>query len=174
MSNKLTQARLKELLNYDRETGVFTWRTTKGSRATAGRPAGWINDQGYRVIQVDRKNMRAHRLAWIYVNGDVLDDSIDIDHVNGRPGDNRIVNLRLATVDENLQNLSRDKVNSSGVVGVYKVRKSGRWAAQITRMYKHYYLGVYGTREEAYAAYLEAKSFLHAFNPVPREAICAT
>lgn len=65
---KLTQKRLKELLDYDPATGVFIWKnarqgTVKGSRA------GKINPQGYRYIRIDQEDHTAQRLAWFWVNG---------------------------------------------------------------------------------------------------------
>lgn len=48
----LTQARLKEVLDYSPETGLFYWRERRGSKA-AGSQSGVIGHDGARLIRVD-------------------------------------------------------------------------------------------------------------------------
>lgn len=66
-SQKVTQARLRELLSYDPTTGVFRWLESRG-KASAGSVAGKLRDSG-RVIGIDGENHPAARLAWFWVNG---------------------------------------------------------------------------------------------------------
>jgi len=77
----ITQAGLKELLNYNPETGDFAWVKSK-------KPAGGISSYGYRRIIIDGKEHKAHRLAWLYTHGVFPEDQID--HINGVRHDNRI------------------------------------------------------------------------------------
>jgi len=67
----ITQAGLKELLNYNPETGDFAWVKSK-------KPAGGISSYGYRRIIIDGKEHKAHRLAWLYTHGVFPEDQIDI------------------------------------------------------------------------------------------------
>ena len=67
--NILTQERLKELLSYDPETGVFVWLTRPSSRINIGAVAGTLHPNGYRYIKINRKQFREHRLAWLCITG---------------------------------------------------------------------------------------------------------
>jgi len=83
----------------------------------------------------------AHRLAWIYVNGD---DEIDqIDHINGLRSDNRIENLRSISESANKRNMGKSKRNTSGVTGVNWNKLLKKWVASIYINGKSTHLGVY-------------------------------
>lgn len=124
----VTQERLHELLNYDAETGVFTRRIASGT-AKAGDVAGCERPDGYQYISVDGKQYLAHRLAWLYVHGELPADHTD--HIDRDRRNNRISNLRPATVSQNILNSSRSKKNTSGHKGVYWSRVRAKWIAQI-------------------------------------------
>src|SRR3954470_6742060 len=99
----LDATRLRELLRYDPDTGDFIWTAKSSAKArnVLGDRAGHIDSQGYRLIYIDGKRYRAHWLAWMYVHG-YLPKLVD--HKNGHRSDNRIANLREATVSLNAQN----------------------------------------------------------------------
>ena len=99
----LTVERLRELLHYDSDTGVFTWRVYRSPGAKKGDVAGCVNEGGYIATQVDRKHYLSHRLAWLYVYGAWPID--EIDHKDGNPANNHIANLRDVTRLTNSQNL---------------------------------------------------------------------
>ncbi len=85
----LSLNRLKELLLYDPDTGIFTWiSSTKNYRRPIGAVAGYINSLGYVQIGIDCVAYGAHRLAWMYVHGNLPE--MDVDHINGNPSDNRM------------------------------------------------------------------------------------
>ena len=88
---RLTAERLRQLLDYSPETGLFYWRVKRGSVA-AGTEAGTWHGNGYRKIHIDGVPHLAHRLAWLYVHGE--HPTGEIDHRNGNPADNRISKLR--------------------------------------------------------------------------------
>lgn len=166
MANKtLTQSRLKELLHYDPDTGVFTWRTNR-SHIRIGDMAGAAHNRGYWQIQVDGRIYLAHRLAWMYVHGAF--PIAGTDHINGVRHDNRIANLREATQAENHQNRSKQSNNNSGFIGVYWDSKRDKWCADIQAGKKRIRLGRFDAPESAHAAYLTAKAKLHTFNPTVR------
>lgn len=153
----LTAERLRELLHYDPETGVFTWKTKPGRRIRLGAQAGSAA-QGYLEIGVCGGRYRAHRLAWLYVYG--VWPKHDIDHIDGNRANNAIANLRDVTRAVNIQNMRRPKPgNKSGYLGVAPC--SSRWSAQVHVAGKKRHLGVFDTPELAHAAYVEAKRRLH-------------
>ena len=101
---ELTQQYLREALDYDPETGLFTWREDRpwfhfkniGAWRTwtaryAGKAAGMTDYHGYIVIKTSGKGNKAHRIAWLYVHGQMPNQ---IDHINGIKHDNRIENQR--------------------------------------------------------------------------------
>jgi hypothetical protein len=91
-----------------------------------------------------------------------------IDHINGVSSDNRICNLREATISENGQNRKRGKNNTSGFTGVSWHKSKNKWCSQIRVNGDLIALGSFDTPQEANDAYLLAKSKLHPFNPIPR------
>ncbi len=150
---ELTQARLKELLHYDPETGHFTWVVArKGCRLS--RSAGYTRHDGYVCIRVDRQLYLAHRLAWIYMTGEW--PANDLDHIGGDPTDNRWCNLRAATRAQNNLNTKRRSDNASGYKGVFWSTQKQRWVARIHIDGKPKHLGSFKVAEDAYAAYCEA------------------
>lgn len=155
----LTAARLRELLHYEPDTGVFTW-TQNRWRVFSGDIAGGVGLQGYVIITVERRTYRAHRLAWLWVHG--VWPAADIDHINGNRADNRLVNLRDVDRQTNLQNLTKAKThNKTGLLGVCYSARDKRWIAQIKAPGAPRVLGYFKSPKEAQDAYLEAKRLWH-------------
>ena len=78
---ELTQDVLKELLDYDPETGEWTWRNPlPRSRMKPGDVAGRITQCGRRQIRIASGFYYASRLAWLYMTGEWPKDQID--HIN--------------------------------------------------------------------------------------------
>lgn len=155
----LTAERLRELLDYDPDTGVFTWLICANNNgAIAGSRAGALHSEGYFYIGIGGKRYFAHRLAWLYMTGKWPEH--DIDHRDGNRSRNVYSNLRSVTRSVNLQNQRQGRSNNStGRLGV--TRKDGGFAAQISVNGKHVSLGTHATVELASAAYVEAKRRLH-------------
>lgn len=155
----LTCSRLRELIKYDPETGIFIRIVTTSPNAIAGRKAGGYDAYGYINISIDKKIYKAHRLAWLYVYGKW--PLQEIDHINGIKDDNRICNLRDVGRIENGRNHVRPtKRNiSSGVLGVTPC--GDKWRAAVSVSKKRVHVGVFATKEEAYEAYIKAKRVLH-------------
>lgn len=153
-------AELRRLLNYEPETGVFTWACQLSCRGKIGAVAGAIDGNGYRMIGVRGRKLHAHRLAWLYVHGKWPE--ADIDHIDGVRSANRIANLRAVPRSINAQNLKRSMRNSTtGFLGVTTDSRDGMFVAKIGLDGKRHYLGRYETAPEAHAAYLRAKRRLH-------------
>lgn len=152
--------RVRELLRYNRRTGVFTWRVTRNQHARAGDVAGYIRTDEYRGIMIDGRSHYAHRLVWLYVYG--AWPPFEIDHRNGLKDDNRLVNLIESTRSFNCQNERRPRKNgTSGFLGVSWDKNRSRWSAQIHADGVKRKLGRFGSVEEAHAAYVQAKRKLH-------------
>ena len=132
----LTQARLKELLHYDAETGIFTWKESRGS-IKEGRIAGTVGAKGYHQIGVDGARHYAHRLAWLFINGDYPVN--DIDHINHNRLDNRISNLRHITRSMNLVNRDHKHASISRLVGV-NIFRNGKWHARMHKRHLGYFV----------------------------------
>jgi hypothetical protein len=117
---KPTQKRLKELLNYDPNTGLFRWKGNFGHGTKEGKIAGTLrkaNDRqsGRRAIGIDGKIYRAHHLAWLYMTGNW--PSRQVDHCNRIKSDDRWENLRLATQEQNSRNRNVRKDSKSRIMG---------------------------------------------------------
>ena len=150
----LTSTRLREVLDYDPDTGNFTWRVGKSGAAGIGQIAGGPTDRGYWRIEVDGTRYRAHRLAWLYMTDEWPSDQID--HINGTRSDNAWANLRLADNHLNHANSKTPSNNSSGFKGVSWVQARNKWAAYIKVNCKRLHLGYYNAPEDASAAYADA------------------
>lgn len=143
----LTQKHLRQILNYDPETGSFLWRIRK--EGINKLEAGHITKCGYHSIMINKINYRSHRLAWVYVYGSIP-HRMQIDHINHDRSDNRIANLRLVTNQENQRN-RRYTGNSSGVIGVCFDKARSKWKPHIKVDQKLINLGRFNTLEEAIA-----------------------
>ncbi|HJE69861.1 HNH endonuclease [Pseudomonas oryzihabitans] len=148
---------VKEMLSYDPDSGVFTWKVSRG-RSPAGAIAGTKHARGYVVIKINKKDYLAHRLAWLLHTGKM--PTSEIDHINGVTSDNRIANLRDVSHRENLRNTSLFRTNRSGHPGVRFVSRRGHWIAEITNGDSAIYLGSFKTMEEARDARKKAEEML--------------
>lgn len=150
----LTAEQLREVLDYDADTGIFTWKKLRPGGLEPGMAAGSPDNRGYMRISVLNRRYKAHRLAWLYVYGEWPPDCVD--HINGVKGDNRIINLRLASRSQNNANRPAYSNNASGIKGVYWEPRRKRWSAQITLNGKKELLGLFREKHAAADAYMEA------------------
>jgi len=154
---ELTAERARELLSYDAETGELRWRVTRRGTARAGSLAGSRHD-GYRRIEIDGRNYRAHRVCWLITHG--AWPTAELDHLNNVRDDNRLRNLREVTRAENVQNLKRAHSDSkTGVMGIY--RQGDKYRARIRIDGERHHLGTFDTADEAAAHYRFFKRLLH-------------
>lgn len=157
----ITQDRLREMLHYNPETGVFTNKVRRANRH-AGEAAGCVNAIGYVKIALDGKQYLGHRLAWLYVYGEMPEQ---IDHINCDRADNRIANLRPSDQSTNKQNLRKAHSDSTTkVLGAHSYGARNRYRARICVNGKTRHLGCFSTLEEANAAYVAAKAEIHPFS----------
>lgn len=148
---ELTQERLKQLLHYDPDTGVFTWIANVNRMARIGDVAGSVNKvYEYVYIQVLKKKYRAHRLAWLYVHGSFPKN--EIDHIDHDRLNNRIDNLRDVTRQENKKNTSISSSNTSGFMGVCWDNSVEKWMVTISISGKRKTLGRFTNINDAIEA----------------------
>lgn len=156
----LTAERVKELLDYDPNTGNFYRKTTITNGINIRNVAGCLIKKGYIQIGIDRQQYLAHRLAWLVETGSFPNGQID--HINCIKTDNRIANLRCVSNSVNQQNKNKaSKNSSSGFLGVSWMTKAKKWRSQIQVNKKVIYLGLFEDKEKAHNAYVQAKRFLH-------------
>jgi hypothetical protein len=150
----LMHERLREVLHYDAETGEFRWIVAAGPRAKIGAIAGSFDKNGYRVIRIDGRAYKAHRLARFYITG--AWPPAQIDHADLDKTNNRFSNLREATGSQNQWNQRAYSNNKSGLKGVSWDKQHSKWLAQIKVYGKVRHLGRFTTPEAAHAAYVAA------------------
>ena len=156
----MNKEQVTELFEY-RDDNLY-WRVRPSrSHVDILKPAGCVRPDGRRQIMLKGKKYLAHRLIWLYVNGKLPDNSID--HINGRPLDNRIENLRDVTHQENQKNRSKNCNNTSGHIGVYWHKGAEKWRAYIRVDGVKQHLGYFNVLEDAAAAYRVA-SIEHGFH----------
>ena len=167
MKSYPTQAELRAAVDYNPETGIFTWRArpglTKGERIFnlnfAGKKAGSLQLNGYAVIRINQRLLYSHRLAWIWMTGRPPAHSID--HIDGDPANNRFCNLREVSPSQNSQNAKRRRDNTSGFKGVWFNRDAKCYQARISFQRKIHHLGSFNCAREAHEAYARAAQKLH-------------
>ncbi len=162
MKSELTQKKLKELLHYDPETGIFTWKVRAANRIRSGDVSGHKNKKSYIVIGIDGKSYKAHRLAWLYVYGYFPKN--DTDHIDRIKHHNWIKNLRDASRACNLRNCGNRKNNTSGIKGVCWDKKMEKWMARIAINGKDKHLGRYKDFDDAVCARLAGEQYLNWSN----------
>jgi hypothetical protein len=164
--NKHTVERMRELFDYDPETGKFYQKQSAKSGFVPGSEVGSMNPDGYIYLSIDGLLVRAHRVAWALMTGDWPNG--DIDHEDRDKANNRFKNLRPATYSQNQANTTM-RANSTGRKGV-RFGKHGKFAAQIKCAGKVLHLGTHETLDEAAHAYNKAAVALHGefavLNPI--------
>ena len=150
-----SQSRLKYLLDYNPDTGIFIWKNPTSRRVKKGDLAGNINkDSGYLMIGIDGTVRRAHRLAIKYM----LDEEYkQVDHIDHNRLNNRLRNLRQANDSINKKNTSIHSHNTSGVMGVGWISSRQKFRARIDVDYKQIHLGFFDSKVLASEARKDAE-----------------
>lgn len=148
----LTQAELKKVLSYNPETGIFIWKKKNG--VPEGKIAGSHDEKGYLRIRIYKKSYRVHRLAFLYMTGDMPEF---VDHQNHIRDDNRWTNIVPATKKTNGQNSNLSSNNKSGITGVFWHKHANKWVAKIVVDSRRIHLGCFLDIADAIKARLEAE-----------------
>lgn len=150
----ITQEYLKEILSYDKETGLFKWNVSR-CNVKDGSVAGKTRKDGYVVIGIDKKHYLSHRLAWLYEYGKFPERFLD--HIDGNPSNNKLCNLREANDSENAFNTKIRKDNTSGCKGIDFLKSINKYRARIRLNKKEIHLGVFDDLELAKLVVSEAR-----------------
>lgn len=161
---ELTQQRLKEIIHYDPDTGIFTQITARrrwGSIAAGTR----LGVKAYRKkviplyirLNIDGIPYLAHRVAVLYMTGrwPILPF---VDHIDTDPFNNRWLNLREATHSQNCAN--RGATREGALKWAYAA-PNGKWKSIIAVGKKQKYLGTFNTANEAHLAAFEIAKDIH-------------
>lgn len=124
----LTQKRLKEVLHYNPDTGIFTWKIKTARCVKIGSIAGSVVSNNYIHLAINYRDYKAHRLAWLYIHG-VWPEN-EIDHIDHNPKNNKLINLRSVTTKENSKNRKKYCTNTSGVNGVHWCKRRSKWISR--------------------------------------------
>lgn len=113
---------------FDYSNGELIWKESHASNAPAGSKAGHTSKDGYTRISLNGKSYLAHRIIYAMHNDNLPKQ---IDHINGNRTDNRIENLRPATLNQNQHNAKLRKDNTSGVKGVTWNKTAKKWCVRL-------------------------------------------
>lgn len=152
--------RMKDFLQYNHETGVFTWKRVTSKRVKVGQEAGRINNAGHIGIGFEGSRWQAHRLAVAFIEGS-LSGELEIDHKDQNKINNRYMNLRKATKQQNSCNRGSPRNNTSGVKGMSFNINAGKWEGYVHFNSKKYYLGLFTLEEDCKEAIQLKRKELH-------------
>ena len=148
-----TVEELREHFAYDPDTGLITWKARVG-RMLPGVVAGSLASDGYGRVIFRGKYLASHRIAWALAHGEWPKRLID--HRNGDRADNRLANLRIATVLQNSLNRRKTPGKTSIYRGVTWHRGCKKWQAAIRAEGKDIYLGLFEQEADAARAFNKA------------------
>jgi len=155
MKNDIAVEEVRRLFDYNPITGIMTRRVRTYSRNKIGDAVGFTCEWGHLRVRVNGMSCYVHRLIWAWVYG--IYPKEQMDHINGNPTDNRLVNLRAATQSTNMRNRRISKNNTSGFHGVYWDKVKNTWRVQIQVDGKHKYLGRHKELDDAVRARKQAE-----------------
>jgi len=148
---------LQQAFDYDPETGIFRNKYTRAPNAIKGNKAGTLHKTGYVHLLLNKRQLKAHRVAW-YLITKVEPVDIGVDHEDLNRSNNRFTNLRLATASQNGAN--------SLYKGYYYNKEQKKFIASIRVDGKFIYLGVFAREIDARAAYVKKHAEIFgAFSP---------
>lgn len=108
---------IQDYVKYD-ETSPSGLRWIKydvKNQKTVGDCAGCKQSNGYWSLGFKKNSFLCHRVIFFLLNKYVPDF---IDHIDGNRSNNKILNLRAASIQENSWNQKKNKRNTSGAKGV--------------------------------------------------------
>jgi hypothetical protein len=113
-----------------------------------------LSQHGYVASFINNKYIFMHDFIMPH------DKDKEVDHINHVHNDNRRDNLRIVTRCQNGMNKKIHSNNTSGVTGVYWVKRQQKWFASITAYKKKYNLGYFSEFQDAVVCRKEAEKQL--------------
>jgi len=151
-----SQEELHALFEY--KDGKLFWKVKRGGGVKPGDEAEYINNRGYKVVRINKAPYLQHRLIWVMHGNEPVDF---LDHIDGDKLNNRIENLRPATVSENKWNTKVPITNTSGIKGVCWNKNQMRWNGHVRFKGKQHHVGSFENKEECAKAVKEFREKLH-------------
>lgn len=133
-----------EIQLYDRHNGKSVKTIIDAEDYDKVKDYKWGFDGKYVATYVNRKKIYLHKLIF---------DSDEVDHDSRNKLDNRKINLRGCTHQQNLFNQNLNCRNTSGYKGVSYDKKREKWEAYIKINGKKKHIGRYETATDAALAY---------------------
>lgn len=152
----VTQEQLKELVEY--KEGFLIAKVKWADKIVVGNIVGTKNKDGYLQVSIQKKKYYVHRLIFLYHFG-FLPESVD--HIDGDKNNNRIENLRAASLHQNNYNVKTPKSNKSGVKNVHWNKKNNNWNVTLAANNKSMYFGSFDDLELAALVAEEARNLYH-------------
>ena len=149
---KIDPVKLHSLFEY--KNGDLIWKV----KNTKGKVAGSLKPTGYKVIEVNGKNIMAHRLVWIMHNGNFEGY---IDHIDGNRSNNCIENLRIVDRVKNQWNRRISRNSNTGVKGFRLRKDSNKYEVRIAVNKRRLVLGSYEDLELAKLVAFMAREKYH-------------
>lgn len=143
----INQKEVEKILSYDPKTGFLFWQINSKSGVRVGDVAGSPDNNGYNIIRIGKKNYKAHRLAFLLMEGYMPEN--DIDHKDRDPSNNKWNNLREASKQCNARNRKVRTGSVSGITGVTWYKRYKKWRSVIMINGKNIYLGQFNKKHDA-------------------------
>jgi hypothetical protein len=158
----LTQAIVREMFDYREDGNLIRRYAMMGNGNYAGRvigtkPKGTRSDR-YSSTKINGQHWSVHKLIYLYHYGVIPQH---LDHINQNSSDNRIENLRIATVSQNMCNRKIFANNTSGCKGVSWHKKQSRWFVYVDVNKKRKNIGYFDNLELADLVATEARNLYH-------------
>lgn len=141
------ESMLLEMFTCDLQTGKLYWKKSPGRKVRVGQEAGCARKDGRVVVGAQGHKLYRYRAVWFFATGSLPNDQID--HIDRNPSNDAYHNLRVVTNEGNSWNKGLNSNNTSGIKGVWRNARSGKWVAQITVDGKTCYLGTFSNKDSA-------------------------
>lgn len=138
---------------YIDENWELRWKINRKANKVKDSIAGSINSLGYKKVVLNGRGYLVHRIIWdlTYPNNKVTKQDI-IDHIDGNPSNNNVINLRKTNQRGNMQN--KKKHRSGKLIGACFSKRLKKWESTIYINGKQYYLGIFNTEQESNNMYM--------------------
>lgn len=149
-----SQEYLRDLYDYDADTGQLIRKTYRNSQTVIGEVCGFIRGDGYRGLAIDKRQYLASRIIWMWMTGDDPGE-LYVDHIDRYRDNNRWSNLRLADRPQQMWNR---KMPGKGYCFD---KQRGLWAVRFYVRGKRIFGGRFADESDAAAAAIELRAQHH-------------
>lgn len=156
VKNYPTKEQLHQLFEY--KDGDLYWKISRNNNIKVGQVAGMLRPDGYKRVNINKKNYYLHRLIFIYHNGFITDE---IDHIDNNKLNNRIENLRVATRIQNMLNCKINSRNTTGIKGITFDKEKSKFRPYLSVNKKRMYLGCFDSLDDANTELQKARIKYH-------------